>query len=485
MTQFVWLRSSVPTPISELEFDLMGAGYAAGFGRALTAFLDHPVDVLISRHHGHLYSTLASGARHQPLALLEICGTSWTDVVLPRLAEHLRLFRELDDEKTGPALRHARHLFAECTALHHAMLLPARQAITDLLTLSRAITAHAGGECSSERAVLDAVTAVGTPTFRAAERLVDNALPEVLDDARITDVAADGACDGDGYGLAQPGWLDDATYPHRVRRFLRRFGVTRQSLHSLHAAATDRRTKALANLERRCPAALRREFATQLTMARAGAELAEVHGPIMHVRYVHELRRLVLAHGRKLAGIGSLSDPHEIFHVRLTEIDRHAVALRLLDPRGASYLQHLREPLPVPRRRSRASAGRALPSDVASRLGGMGGQTGRRTGARTWQGIGAAPGFGQGPLRALRIQADLDRLEPGDVALVPDAGSAWGWLALAGVPLIVGHGGLLGHAPALARECGTGCVIDGSGVTGLVAEGRMVKVSGETGEVTW
>jgi hypothetical protein len=71
------------------------------------------------------------------------------------------------------------------------------------------------------------------------------------------------------------------------------------------------------------------------------------------------------------------------------------------------------------------------------------------------------------------------------VALVPDAGPAWGWLALAGAPLIIEHGGPLGHAPAVARECGTACVVGGYGLSGLVAEGGIVKVSGDTGEVTW
>jgi phosphoenolpyruvate synthase/pyruvate phosphate dikinase len=97
----------------------------------------------------------------------------------------------------------------------------------------------------------------------------------------------------------------------------------------------------------------------------------------------------------------------------------------------------------------------------------------------------AASGCGQGPLKAVRDQKDLERLEPGDVALVPDAGPAWGWLALAGAPLIIEHGGPLGHAPAVARECGTACVVGGYGLSGLVAEGGIVKVSGHTGEVTW
>jgi len=332
---------------------------------------------------------------------------------------------------------------------------------------------------------LDAVTSIGTPAFRAAERLAGDSRPEPLSDQQVIGLIADGASDGDGYGLAQPGWLDDAAYAHRIRRLLLRFGVTRASLRSLHAGATARRSEAIAGLTRRCPAARRGELAARLAAAHAGAVLAEVHGPVMHVRYVHELRRLVLAHGRQLADAGALEDPHDIVHARLPEIGQQAGMSRLLRARRSIYLRHLREPRPPPWRHSRAPAGRALPAGIASRLGIPGGATGQRAGERTWQGLGAAPGSGHGPLRVVRTQADLDKVEPGDVALVPDAGPAWGWLALAGVPLVIEHGGPLGHAPALARESGTSCVIAGPGVAGLVTEGGIVKVSGDTGEVTW
>ncbi|MBI3687751.1 MAG: hypothetical protein HY241_10545 [Actinobacteria bacterium] len=470
--------------MSELEFDLLGEGYAAGFGRVLTAFLDHPVDVRVSRHHGHLYSTVTSAARKTPFALLELAATSWTDVVLPTLTEHISRFRRLADEDAGPAMRQARGLFSECVALHHAMLSPARKAIVDLLSLSRAVLDEDQRE-RGEHAILGAVTATATPTVRAAEALLDEDLPEVLDDARAIALVAEGACDGDGYGLTQPGWLDDATYAHRMRGFLRRFGVTRQVLRSRLAAAADHRSEAMAELGRRCPALSRPEVARHLAMARVGAVLAETHGPIMHVRYVHELQRLVLAHGRRAAERGVFDESQQILHLRLAELDDPVVGSRLVAARHADYQVRLRGPLPAPVRRSWIRAARSVPPAAAARLGGLGTQAGRRAGSRTWQGVAAAPGAGCGPLRVLRSQPDLERLQPGDVALVPDDGPAWGWLALAGVALIVEHGGRLGHAPALARECGAACVVGGAGVVGLVAEGEVVKVAGDAGTVTW
>jgi pyruvate,water dikinase len=467
-----------------LEFDLLGAGYAAGFAGALSAFAGHPVEVLISRHSGHLYSALATAAGHAPLPAPGMTEPGWADAVLPRLAEHVALFVELADEKTVPALTRARDLFAECTALHHAMLLPARQAIADLVAITAALDSDAEGRCGWMTA-LAAVTATGTPAFRAAERLAGDSLPGTLSDARAIRLVEDGASDGDGYGLAQPGWLDDASYAHRVRRLLRRFGVTSASLRSLHTAAASRQGEAAAELRRCCPATLRGELETLLAKARAGAALAEAHGPLMHVRYVCELRRLVLAHGRQLTDAGVLDDPHDIVHTRLSEIDQQTVTPRLIRARRSAYQRHLRESLPPSTLRTRSPAQHAIPPPIASRLGVLGSATGRPAGDHAWQGLGAAPGTGHGPVRMVRTQADFDTVAPGDVALVPDAGPAWGWLALAGVPLIIEHGSPLGHAPALAREFGTACVVVGSGVTGSVTEGEIVKVSGDSGEVTW
>src|SRR5260370_31538926 len=144
--------------MSELEFDLLGAGYAAGLSRTLTATLGQPVDVRVTRYHGHLYSTLASGGQHEPFSLLEPTTATWAGTVVPRLAEHVSLLRELVGEKAAPGLTRAKALFAECIAFHHAMLIPAREAIGELAAL--AAETDGGGRPSSHATALDAVTVI-------------------------------------------------------------------------------------------------------------------------------------------------------------------------------------------------------------------------------------------------------------------------------------------------------------------------------------
>ena len=165
VSRLSWSRSSVTAPISELEYDLMGEGYAVGFGRALTTFLGCSTGVLIARHRGHLYSAITARAADARVPLLETSMASWTDVVLPRLVEHFKMFADLADEPTGPAFTKARGLFAECIALHHALLLPARQAILDLAGLCRTkgVEPDRG---AGQLTTLTAITPIGTVTVQ-------------------------------------------------------------------------------------------------------------------------------------------------------------------------------------------------------------------------------------------------------------------------------------------------------------------------------
>jgi hypothetical protein len=478
-----WSRSSVAVPMTDLEFDLLGAGYAAGYGRALTSFAEYPVKVLTSRYRGHLYSALARGTE-PPAPPGPFAGPpDWASTVMPRLAEHFLLLRELADEEPQRALARARDLFAECVALHHVMLLPAREAIADLLAVSRGLPGEAEGG-GREMTALNAVTAIGTAMFRAAQRLAGDDVPELTDE-QVIKIITDGACDGDGYGLAQPGWLDSAAYARRVHLLLRRFGVTRASLAVSHATATDRRDEAIADLTRRCPAGQRADLASRITAAQSGAELAEAHGPLMHARYLHELRHLVFSHGRGLSAAGQLNNPEDILHRRLDEIGQRVLSQNTLAVRRSAYLRNLTKPLPEPGKRGTVASHQVLPAEVVTRLGLGYSAARKRTGERDWRGIAAASGAGHGPVRVVRRQAHIGKLESGDIALVPDSGPQWGWLALAGIPLVIERGGLLGHAPAVARERGSCCVISGPGLSDLLSEGEMIKVSGDTGEVTW
>jgi hypothetical protein len=478
MAELHWSRSSIPAPMTWLEYDLLGVGYAAGFASALNGFTAHPMEVRTRRHRGHLYSALVSEiSRDGPVSAAATPG--WEADVLPRLAEHAAEFRRLATDEAGPALTRAREMFAECIALHHSMLLPARQAIADLFALTGTFTGD------HLHCALNAVTPAGSPTLQAAFNLAGASPPDAVDDAAMISHIAGGATDGDGYGLAAPGWLEEPAYARRVHRLLHRHRVTAACLRLIRTNSEDRRHRAADILARSCPSDLRDELARLLRVARKGAVLAEEHGPAMHIRYTRDLRALVLAHGKDLASAGLVSAPGDIMHAALAEITARTITPQLALRRRAAYTRYLSLPLPPARISCQMPAGRELPCHAAARLAALGSVAGHNTGQRCWQGSGAATGHACGPARVLGVQADLDVVQPGDVAVVPDASPGWGWLAVAGLPLVIEHGNLLGHAPAIARLCGTACVISGPGLSDAVSEGQIIEVSGDTGEVTW
>jgi PEP-utilising enzyme, mobile domain len=478
MAELHWSRSSIPAPMSRLEYDLLGVGYAAGFGNALSGYTAHPIEVRTRRHRGHLYSAVVSGI-DRDLPASPAAAPGWKADVLPRLAEHAAEFRQLATEEAGPALTRAREMFAECIAIHHNMLLPARRATADLLALTGTFTGD------HMQCALHAVTPAWSPTLQAAFNLADASPPDLVGDAAIIARVACGATDGDGYGLAAPGWLEESAYARRVHRLLHRHGVTAACLRLVRTNAEDRRRRVADALARSCPSDLRGELASLLRNARMGAVLAEEHGPAMHIRYTCDLRALVLAHGKDLASAGLLSAPEDVMHATLAEITARTITPRLALRRRAAYTRSLSLPLPPASISCRVPARCELPGHAATRLTVLGSVAGHNTGQRSWQGHGAAAGHVRGHARVLRVQADLDMVQPGDVAVVPDAGPGWGWLAVAGVPLVIEHGSPLGHAPAIARLCGTACVIGGPGLSDAISEGQIIKVSGDTGEVTW
>ncbi|WP_194838261.1 PEP-utilizing enzyme [Nocardia sp. XZ_19_369] len=482
MCELEWSRSSVSMPMSELEYDLLAVGYATGFGRALTGFLNHGVAVRITRRSGHLYSALESAnAPVVPALSLSEAENSWPETVSTTMQRHFVEFGDLLDNDPHFALVRARELFADCIALHHALMLPARQQLRDVVALVAGIDG-ADRQTDSTLTALEASMHVGSAIFDAAAALLD-AEPEILDDAGIITTIAAGACDGDGYGLAQPGWLEDARYGRRIVGLLQTFDVTPEVLRRRRIAAEARQSAAAAELRYAVSADIRGGLDERLDAARAASQMAETHGPLMHVRYTHELRRLTTVHGVALTRANRLDHLDDIFHLTLSELSGDREVSKIVEARRATYCEQSCQCLPPQTFRSHGCA--ALPITVTARLRHLGTPPGRPTGTRQWRGIGAARGKGEGPLRVLRTQADIARLVPGDIALVPDAGPAWGWLALAGIPLIVEQGGLLGHAPAVAREVGSCCVVGAQGLATLVTDGEVVKVSGDTGEVTW
>lgn len=99
------------------------------------------------------------------------------------------------------------------------------------------------------------------------------------------------------------------------------------------------------------------------------------------------------------------------------------------------------------------------------------------------RGVAAGPGTYTGIARVIRGREDFARLQPGDVLVTSCTSAAFNVvLPLLGA-LVTDDGGLLSHAIAASREYGIPVVVDAGDATALIADGTLIRVLGDTGEV--
>jgi pyruvate,water dikinase len=114
------------------------------------------------------------------------------------------------------------------------------------------------------------------------------------------------------------------------------------------------------------------------------------------------------------------------------------------------------------------------------------GKTAPRTGegrSRFLKGFAVSPGSYEGPVRIVRSEDDLAKVQQGEVLVAVSTGPTFNLvLPLIGA-LVTERGGVLSHAAIVSREYGLPGVVGCVGATTLLRDGQRVRVDGETGEV--
>ena len=98
-------------------------------------------------------------------------------------------------------------------------------------------------------------------------------------------------------------------------------------------------------------------------------------------------------------------------------------------------------------------------------------------------GIGVSPGSYTGPVRLIKTEAELDRLQPGDVLVCPTTHSSWTVVFGQAGALVTDGGGMLSHPSIIAREHGIPAVVGTGRATAALRDGQTVTVDGVTGRV--
>lgn len=245
----------------------------------------------------------------------------------------------------------------------------------------------------------------------------------------------------------------------------------------------------------RVPVRHQQDFDSKLEEARAAMNLRDDNGPTTAEWPLGLLRLSLLEFGRRMVVAGCAADPADAL-----ELHPHEISLETVTGRGpgAAELSQRRsqrrdlasidapmslgEPEPAPPLE-------VLPKPLADLVRtvqtvieqlGMGGL--RSTGGLTGTGVGDRIVRGRA-CRADSPEEAIDRLQVGDVLVVPCTTPAYNAvLSLAGA-VVTADGGPLSHAAVLARELGIPAVVGARGALTDIPDGAMIDVDPIAGEV--
>jgi pyruvate,water dikinase len=210
-----------------------------------------------------------------------------------------------------------------------------------------------------------------------------------------------------------------------------------------------------------------------LAAARAGIALREdthFHG----TRGLPVLRRGVLEMGRRLAAAGVLRAADDVLHLRLEELER------LGDPATLAPADAERVRATARTRSARRTELAGVPLIASSVL-----FPDRTTdGDALVTGTPASGGRATGPVRVIGEPAGFGRLHSGDVLVCPYTNPSWTPLFQRAAAVVVDTGGIGSHAAIVAREYGIPAVMGSATGTGVLVDGQIVTVDGDTGRVT-
>jgi pyruvate,water dikinase len=266
-------------------------------------------------------------------------------------------------------------------------------------------------------------------------------------------------------------------------------------LHGAERGAGNDLQGRLEAVRARVPAGSQRDFDSLLEEARSAMNLRDDNGPTTAEWPLGLLRLSLLEFGRRMVEAGCAAEPSDALELHRDEISlatltghgpdsaelagrrahRRELAsidapMSLGDPEPAPPLELLPKPL--------ADLVRTVQT-VIEQLG-MGGL--RTTGGLTGTGIGDRVVRGRA-CRADSPEEAIDRLQPGDVLVVPCTTPAYNAvLSLAGA-VVTADGGPLSHAAVLARELGIPAVVGARGALTDIPDGALIDVDPLAGEI--
>jgi pyruvate,water dikinase len=103
---------------------------------------------------------------------------------------------------------------------------------------------------------------------------------------------------------------------------------------------------------------------------------------------------------------------------------------------------------------------------------------------RAIKGVPGSSGRYAGVVRVVHDESEFDKIRAGDILVCPTTSPVWSVVFPSIGALVTDIGGALSHAAIIAREYGIPAVLATGGATGMLTDGMLVTVDGDTGVVT-
>ncbi|HZW03483.1 MAG TPA: PEP-utilizing enzyme, partial [Anaerolineaceae bacterium] len=190
-------------------------------------------------------------------------------------------------------------------------------------------------------------------------------------------------------------------------------------------------------------------------------------------------RRVSLELGRRLTAAGALRSPEDVFHLRLSELERVGAALDDQSDGHSLPPDLARELHAAAARRMAARAALEHTPLVDPRLN----PEPALQGDELLRGMPGSPGVAEGPARIVQSGAEFDRLAAGDVLVAPFTNPSWTPLFQRAAAVVVDTGSPVSHAAIVAREYGIPAVMATGTGTRALRDGERVRVDGGRGVV--
>jgi rifampicin phosphotransferase len=291
----------------------------------------------------------------------------------------------------------------------------------------------------------------------------------------------------DGFDIAEPTALE---LPDALLRAIR-------SAVSDDAPPSDVEAQT-ADIRARVPAKHAQEFDALLAEARLTYRLRDERGVYSDVWASGLMRRAALAAGRQAADRGRIATPHQMLEANIDEmcalvtgkdapsadeLARRAQYRAAYTAKDAPPVLGPPPPLPPDLTKLPPPAARLMRATLIS-LGHIFGSSQAQNKETILYGLAASKGIYEGPARRVSGPFEFGRIAKGDVLITESTTEAFNILLPLLGGIVTDNGGLLSHAAIVSREYGIPGVVGTREATDRIADGVLVRVDGDAGEVT-